>query len=136
MDYQLQRDDFGAAISAQRDAKWKRRLDLGGRGGTGGGLERKYLLSRREWNLRYDAECQRFPGKWQFWERDHEAFHEEWSPGSFRLLQHVQHRERVECGPGFGVGRRDGGADFQGLQRGDPRLGCGCRKGLEHLPGE
>src|SRR5713101_3757209 len=101
MDHQLQRDDFGAAVSAQCDAKRKRGRHLGGRRWTGGGRERKYLLSRREWNVRYNAECQWVPGKWQLWERDHEAFHEEWSPGRFRLLQHVQHRERVEFGPGF-----------------------------------
>jgi len=32
----------------------------------------KYLLSRCEWNVRYDAECQWFPDKWRLRERDHE----------------------------------------------------------------
>src|SRR3982074_3215564 len=117
MDHQLRRDNFEAAVGTQRDAKWKRRRHLGSRRRTGGGLKRKYLLSRREWNVRHDAGCQRVPGEWRLWKRDHEAFHHEWSTGRVRLLQHVQPALRTRTLDSVRSVRAITGTEFQRLSR-------------------
>jgi len=79
---------FSAAISVNVTPTEKKARS-GRQGRDRRGLERKYLLSRCEWNVRYDAECQWFSRKWRLRERDHRSLYQEWSPGRGGLLQHV-----------------------------------------------